>query len=193
MAYQTLRRAGDPGAPTLVMLHGTGGDKEGFATLAPMLHPGAGVLALDGDVFEGGARRFFRRTGEGVYDMEDLARRTARLGRFLEDQDLGEAVGVGYSNGANILANLAITGFTGLRRLVLMHPLIPFEPEWPDLTGLEVLITAGERDPIGPMPITEALIEGLTGAGARVDAHWHPGGHKFVQSEIAAARDFLAA
>ncbi|MEL6677428.1 MAG: alpha/beta hydrolase [Pseudomonadota bacterium] len=192
MAYRSLTRAGDPGAPTLVMLHGTGGDKESFATLAPMLAPGAGVLSLDGDVLEGGAQRFFRRTGEGVYDMPDLARRTAQLATFLDAHAPGEAVGVGYSNGANILANLAITGYRGLRRLVLMHPLIPFAPDWPDLTGIEVLVTAGERDPIGPRHVTQALIYGLRDAGAGVQAHWHPGGHELVDSEIAAARAFLA-
>ena len=30
-----------------------------------------------------GALRFFRRTGEGVYDMDDLARRTRAMGDFI--------------------------------------------------------------------------------------------------------------
>ena len=38
------------------------------------LMPGATIVAPRGDVSEHGAARFFRRTGEGVYDMADLAR-----------------------------------------------------------------------------------------------------------------------
>ena len=73
------------------------------------LLPGAAIVAPRGDVSEHGAARFFRRTGEGVYDMADLAARdrkrwrsfVARAGR---DGTPSPVVGLGYSNGANILA-----------------------------------------------------------------------------------------
>ncbi len=32
----------------------------------------------------GGALRFFRRTGEGIYDMADFARATAKMAAFIE-------------------------------------------------------------------------------------------------------------
>ena len=38
------------------------------------LLPGAAIVAPRGDVSEHGALRFFRRRGEGRYDMDDLAR-----------------------------------------------------------------------------------------------------------------------
>lgn len=189
MTYSSLWR---PGTPALVMLHGTGGDKEGFAALGAEIAPGAGVLALDGDVMEHGARRFFRRRAEGVYDMDDLGARTAALDAFLSaalaEHGIGAAVGIGYSNGANILANLALTGSRRLARLVLMHPLIPFEPDWPDLSGVSVTITAGERDPIAPPAQTRRLAEGFAAAGAEVQTVWHPGGHEMRPTEIEAAR-----
>ena len=46
--------------------------------------PDAGVVSPRGDVSEMGAARFFRRTGEGVYDMADLARATAKMASFVD-------------------------------------------------------------------------------------------------------------
>ncbi len=54
------------------MFHGTGGDENQFFGLAEQLLPEATIVSPRGDVSEYGAARFFRRTGEGVYDMEDL-------------------------------------------------------------------------------------------------------------------------
>ncbi|QPH54552.1 alpha/beta hydrolase [Pontivivens ytuae] len=194
--YVHLHRApSEEGAPTLVLFHGTGGSKEDIAGLGQHLAPKAGLLAMDGDVSEFGARRFFRRTGEGVYDMEDLALRTAAMGRFLDgalaQYAVEQPIGLGYSNGANILANLMISGWAGVKRAVLMHPLIPFAPDWPDLSGVSVLVTAGERDPICPPALTRQLVEGLRGAGAEVAEHWHPGGHEITQDEVEAVRGWL--
>lgn len=189
-----------PGAPTLVMLHGTGGDRTSFGRLAETLAPGAGVLSLDGDVSEFGHRRFFRRRAEGVYDMADLAERTGRLSRFLGAAvdayglDPASAIGVGYSNGANILANLALTGQGALRRHVLMHPLIPFHPEpGPALDGAQILITAGRRDPICPPEQTRRLADELSRRGAEVRLAWFDGGHEVSPSEVSEIAQFAAA
>jgi phospholipase/carboxylesterase len=54
--------------------------------VGPQLVPGAHVVSPRGEVSEHGALRFFRRTGEGVYDMEDLARRTATVGEFVAEE-----------------------------------------------------------------------------------------------------------
>ena len=197
-SYEHDFAPGLPGAPVLVLLHGTGGDRRSFATLAPMLAEGAGVLSLDGDVQEGPARRFFRRRGEGIYDMDDLAARTAALGRFLAaaaaEYGFGaaDAVGVGYSNGANILANLLFEGPWRPGRAVLMHPLIPYAPGGQDRIGTAVLVTAGRRDPIGPWRLTERLVEALAWRGAPVSLAAQDGGHELRPEEVAAARAFLA-
>ncbi|MEO0912920.1 MAG: alpha/beta hydrolase [Pseudomonadota bacterium] len=197
MSFDSLYRPGTPGA--LVMLHGTGGTKESFAAFGAEIAPGRALLSLDGPVLEHGARRFFRRKAEGVYDMADLAARTADLDAFLREAFAAhgiapeEAVGVGYSNGANILANLFLTGARPLETAVLMHPLIPFAPDpWPDLTGTRILITAGRADPICPPDLTAELAEGLRGAGADVALHWEPGGHGVTGGEAAAVAAFLA-
>ena len=56
-----------------------------------------------------------------------------------------------------------------------------------------ILITAGRRDPICPVPQTQALADWLKGQGADVTLFWHDGGHELRQEELLAMRDFFAA
>ena len=200
-SHAHLFRPGPTDDPrTLVMLHGTGDDERNFAGLAEVLAPEMAVLAVRGNVRENGMPRFFRRLAEGRYDMEDLALRTRALGDFLQAAlaDHGRApdgvVLLGYSNGANILANLLFTDGAVAPRAVLMHPLIPFAPPpGRGPAGLEVLITGGRHDPIAPLPQTERLARQLEALGARVRLELHEGGHELRGLELQAVRSFLAA
>ncbi len=190
------RTEGEAGAPLLLTFHGTGGNEGQFHGLGPRLLPGAHVVSPRGEVSEGGMLRFFRRTGEGVYDMEDLARRTAAMGDFVAGEiartGAGRVVGLGYSNGANILASVLVTRPELFTDAVLLHPLIPFTPpDAPGLPGRRVLITAGQRDPICPPQLTMRLSDWLEGQGALVTLHWHGGGHEVVASEWQAVQAFL--
>ena len=101
-----------------------------------------------------------------------------------------EVVGLGYSNGANILASVIFARPGLFGRAVLMHPLIPWTPA-PAPVTTRVLITAGERDPIGPPAATRALAAWLADQGAPVETHWHPGGHEIDRGELAAVARFL--
>ena len=76
---------GRAGAPLLMTFHGTGGNEHQFHGFAERLIPGAHVVSPRGDVLEGGMNRYFRRTGEGVYDMADLAQRRDLMARFIHD------------------------------------------------------------------------------------------------------------
>lgn len=192
--YFTKEHAGqDRQAPTLVLLHGTGGDENQFFNLGRQLLPQARLVAIRGDVSEGGALRYFRRTGEGVYDMDDLAVRTEKMAGFLKGLDAGgPLIGLGYSNGANILASVMMAHPELVDAGVLMHPLIPWDPEPVEgLTGRRVLITAGRRDPISPAIRTQALADWFAGQGATTEVAWHEGGHEIVQSELSAVAGFL--
>ena len=134
--YRHLREPAAPGDDRLLaLLHGTGGDAESFLAFGRAVAPGAGLIALDGDVMEGGMRRFFRRRAEGVYDMEDLATRTARLDGFLEaaiaatTPQPARISGVGYSNGAALGVNYALSSLEdaslpAIKGLVLISPAI---------------------------------------------------------------------
>ena len=66
-----------PDAPTILLLHGTGGTENDLIGLAEMIAPGAGILGVRGNVSENGMPRFFRRLAEGIFDEEDLIARTA--------------------------------------------------------------------------------------------------------------------
>jgi phospholipase/carboxylesterase len=196
-AYHHFANPPEPGAPLVFAFHGTGGDEHQFTGLVAQILPRAGIVAPRGDVSEHGADRFFRRTGESVYDMEDLARRTASMTGFIRahrDAHPGAAAyAIGYSNGANILASVLFGAPELFDRVVLMHPLIPWEPA-PNagIAGREVLITAGRHDPICPLPLTEALCRHLEGQGARVENALHDGGHEIRQAELDAVTAFLA-
>lgn len=195
--YTHATTQGRPGAPLLLTFHGTGGTEHQFHSFAERLIPGAHVVSPRGDVSEGGMNRYFRRTGEGVYDMDDLAKRRDRMARFILEQKTrtgaGDVAGLGYSNGANILMAVALTYPDLVDRMVLMHPLIPWTPApQPGLAGRRILITAGQRDPICPAALTQALADYLTAQGADVTLEWHSGGHEISQGEVQAITDFLA-
>lgn len=194
--YQFARIDGEAGAPVVFAFHGTGGDERQLLELAQSIAPGATIISPRGDVSEGGASRFFKRTGEGVYDMGDLDRATDKMAAFVKKASKGaKAVyGIGYSNGANILASVMFAKPNLFDRAALMHPLIPFAPEIDgSLKGKQVLITAGRRDPICPPNLTARLDSYLRDSGADVTLVWHEGGHELREQEIDAARALFAA
>ncbi len=193
MSYVAQRT--DGGDTLVFTFHGTGGTEAQFHGFAEQLLPGASVVSPRGDVSEMGALRYFRRTGEGVYDMDDLARRTEAMAAFMlsEKERVGarRVVGLGYSNGANILAAVSFLHPGIVNDLILMHPLIPWEPApRPELSGRRVLVTAGQRDPICPAPLTQRLADWFDAQGSEVALVWHPGGHEIAQPEVAAVQDF---
>lgn len=187
---------GAPGGPLLFTFHGTGGDEHQFLGLARELLPSATIVSPRGDVSEHGAARFFRRTGEGVYDMADLARATGKMADFVRAHisavKPSAVAGLGYSNGANILASVLFAQPGLFDASVLMHPLIPFDPARNDLSGRRVLVTAGRRDPICPPQLTTRLVAGLQDRGADTTLEWHEGGHELRPNEIEATARFLA-
>jgi phospholipase/carboxylesterase len=147
-----------------------------------------------GDVSEGGALRYFRRVGEGRYDMTDLARATKKLAAWVPQvAPPGERIALGYSNGANIIAATLFEAPGTFDSAVVMHPLIPFTPApQPGLAGKRIILTAGRRDPIVPVHSVELLAKYLKEQGAEVTLFWHEGGHEIRREELLAVRDWLA-
>jgi phospholipase/carboxylesterase len=188
-------KGADENAPLFLVFHGTGGDENQFFDLAGELLPGARVVAPRGDVSEGGALRYFKRTGDGVYDMDDLRLRTAQMIAFADARKAEgsprRVVGLGYSNGANILAAVQFSAPALFDATVLMHPLIPFMPPKADFAGKQVLITAGRRDPMAPADVTQGLNDYFAGHGAETSLFWHQGGHELRPEELREAQVFL--
>jgi len=188
-----------PDAPTLLVLHGTGGNEDDLLQLAATLAPGAAMLSPRGKVLEHGMPRFFRRLAEGVFDLEDLQFRTYELADFVNRAadaygfDRQHVVAMGYSNGANIAAALLLLRPDTLSGGALFHAMVPLEPaHLPDLTGAHIFLGAGRRDPIVLPENTERLRELLLKAGADVSMHWEMGGHELNRGEIRAGQGWFA-
>jgi predicted esterase len=192
----------DPAAPTLLLLHGTGGNEDDLIPLARMIEPAASLLSPRGQVLERGMPRFFRRIAEGVFDVEDLKRRTHELADFIAAAtarygfDPARLVALGYSNGANIAASLLLLEPRALAGAIVMRAMVPFEPEGggtASLAGVPVLIGAGRLDPIARAEQSERLAGILRRRGADVTLRWERAGHGLEAAEIEAAREWLKA
>jgi len=186
-------------APTLLLLHGTGGDENDLLPLGPRLLPQANRLSPRGKVLENGMPRFFRRLAEGVFDEADLKRRTEELAGFVAAAaqtygfDPARVIAVGFSNGANIAASLLLLSPPTLAGAVLFRAMVPLEPERaPDLTGRRVLLCEGRQDPIVPRDNAERLAALLRQTGAVVTLAWQDGGHSLVQEDVRVASEWLA-
>jgi phospholipase/carboxylesterase len=183
---------------TLLLLHGTGGNEQDLIPLGRELDPAAALLSPRGKVLENGHPRFFRRLAEGVFDMEDLKRRTAELSDFVvaatERYHIAawKMVVVGYSNGANIAASILLRRPGILRRAVLFRAMVPFVPdELPDLSGARVWIAGGKNDGLIPPAETERLADLLRAAGADVTLRLIDAGHGLTSSEFVLAKRWL--
>ena len=99
---------------TLLLLHGTGGNEHDLIPLGRELDPAASLLSPRGKVLENDMPRFFRRLAEGVFDLDDLRKRTHELADFVITAgaqykiDMAKITAVGYSNGANIAASMLL-------------------------------------------------------------------------------------
>src|SRR5436305_14932769 len=142
---------------TLLLLHGTGGNEHDLIPLGRELDPNAALLSLRGKVLENGMPRFFRRLAEGVFDLEDLQKRTQELADFVAaaadryDIDNNNIIAVGYSNGANIAASVLLLRPEALCSAILFRAMVPLELEnRPELANVRVWIGAGNHDPTSP-------------------------------------------
>lgn len=188
-----------PGAGTLLLLHGTGGDENDLIPLARAVAPAAALLSVRGNVLEHGAPRFFRRLAEGVFDVDDLHRRTGELARFIEaaSERYGFAAerlyALGFSNGANIAASLLLSQPASIAGGVLIRAMVPFEPEvTPSLAGRAVLLSQGRSDPLIPAAGAERLAGLFREAGADVELAWQAASHGLVPGDVKAAQGWLS-
>jgi len=183
---------------TLLLLHGTGGNEHDLVPLGRELDPNAGLLSPRGKVLENGMPRFFRRLGEGVFDVEDLKQRTNDLADFITvaaaqyNLATNEIIAVGYSNGANIAASMLLLRPEILHAAVLFRAMVPLEPaDPPDLSPVRVWIGAGNQDPIIPTSETQRLVDLLRGAGADVTIRFFNAGHGLTNGDVEAAGQWL--
>jgi phospholipase/carboxylesterase len=191
----------EPGdlARPLLLLHGTGGDERDLLSLGRKVAPGAALLSPRGNVSEHGALRFFKRFAEGVFDLDDVARRAADLARWLAaartHYALAEPDALGFSNGANTAAAMLLSlgsAAAPLRRVVLLRAMVTL-PTTPGvhLDGVSILLASGQRDPIVPIDNAKRLADQLQTAGATVRHEILTAAHDLTPDDLRLARDFL--
>lgn len=142
--------------------------------------------------------RFFRRLSEGVFDVEDLRKRTHELADFVAaaadryDIDNKNIIAVGYSNGANIAASVLLLRPETFARAILFRAMVPLEPDkLPELANIHVWIGAAHHDPIIPTSETQRLVNLLRTAGADVTVRFLSAGHALTPADISLAHDWL--
>lgn len=190
---------GSPESPTLLLLHGTGGNEAALLEVGKELLPGANLLGVRGKVLEHGMPRFFRRLSEGVFDLEDLHIRTGELHDFINaariEYNLTKSpiIAVGYSNGANIAASVLMSYPGTLQGAVLFRPMLPFELSEIQKVAppIPVLIISGEHDHLVRPQNVQSLEQSLRSLGMQVDVHWLPTGHQLGYTDIVYAREWL--
>ena len=183
---------------TLLLLHGTGGNERDLIPLGHKLDPNASLLSPRGKTLENGMPRFFRRLAEGVFDLEDLQKRTNELADFVTSAakhyeiDDKKIVAVGYSNGANITASILLLRPKILSAAILFRAMVPLVPEkQPDLSAVRVLISEGDHDPIVSAAEAGRLAGLLRSAGADVTIRFFQSGHELTSEDVNFAREWL--
>ncbi len=178
-------------APTLLLLHGTGGNENDLIAMGKQILPGANLLSVRGNVLENGMSRFFRRFAEGVFDEEDIRFRAGELADFVTSAseryafDADGVYAVGYSNGANIAAAMALLRPQSLAGGVLLRAMVPLTlSQMPDLSGKRFAIHSGEVDLIVPLESANRLVAMLRQSGALVEHHVFPVGHSIINEDV---------
>jgi phospholipase/carboxylesterase len=181
------------------MLHGTGGNEVEITGLVDHLYPNATVLAPRGRVTEQGMNRWFRRLGEGNFDVDDVILRAGELAGFvtaarahygLTDVSL---IAVGFSNGANIGLATALLHPDVIARVVALSGMYPFGDRDPigDVAGVELLLLNGADDPMAPAASVRRLEAVATRHAAVVERHERAGGHGIDAAELATAQTWM--
>jgi predicted esterase len=185
----------DSQAPTLLLLHGTGGTEHDLIPLGESLAPGAGLISPRGKVLERDMPRFFRRLAEGVFDLDDLRFRTHELAVFvaaaaeLYGFDRKRVTAVGFSNGANVAASMLLLEPGSLAGAVLFRAMVPIVPEpLTVLAGTPVFMANGRTDSLIPAAEAERLASLLRQAGADLTLEWQPGGHPLTRQDLTQAQ-----
>lgn len=190
---------GEADAPPLLLLHGTGGTEHDLLRLGRMISPGSAMLSPRGQVSEAGAARFFGRIAEGVFDPDEVSRRTQSLADWVlaaskhYGVDVGRLVAIGFSNGANIAGAMLLLRPETLAAAILFRPMLvldlPAAPE--SLLGKRVLMTSGSTDPLVPTEHPQRLAELFRAGGAEVVIRSHAASHALVPADVEAAREWL--
>ena len=197
--YNYIYNEGKAGEPVIVLLHGTGADEQNLIPVTNAIAPDATVLSIRGNVSENGMNRYFKRLGEGNYDVPDLMKRGQELYQFISEKaeeyqfELEDVVLLGFSNGSNIGINMLLLEDSKINKAMLYAPMYPVDlEEGPDLSNVKVLLSMGEYDPIVPKLESDRVISIFESRGAKVDQVW-VNSHEINEKNLIAGKQWLDA
>lgn len=182
---------------TLFLLHGTGGDERDLLPIVNTLSERYNFVGIRGNISENGMPRFFRRFEMGVFDQESITEESEKLSSFLRAWQEEHAITpaqtafLGYSNGANMILAMTFRFPELITKAVLLHSMLPIEPEKVNLGNKQFLVTLGENDQMIPAEEGRRVARTLMELGAEVKEVAHQGGHEIRALEIEAIEAFL--
>jgi phospholipase/carboxylesterase len=184
------------GAPTLLLLHGSGGDENSLVAFGRAIAPGAALLSPRGNATDDNRARFFAHPGNPSSTDPEIQSRTSELAAFTRAaasryQLQQPFVIAGFSNGANMAVHLLLHCRTRWAGAILMRGMAA-DDHCPQnsLRATPVLILSGIQDPIVQTDQAEDLANQLRGAGAEVTLHWEETGHNLSQGDVLMAFDW---
>lgn len=194
-------RPGRANYSPVLLLHGTGGEETDLLDIGAGLFPDSPLIGLRGRIQENGQTRYFKHTPTGGFDAQDLVAGEkwllTSMVALLKHLDLPAAppIVIGYSNGANIAADLMLRGGPVFHAAILLHPMAVSDPvpkrDNTPLAGIPVWLSHGRDDRIVPVPTFNALVQGFIDQGAQVFTHASDAGHQITLQEIEGARLWL--
>ncbi len=193
-----FREASQKNAPTLVLLHGSGGNENSLMELASKAAPGAALLGIRGRVVQDGINRWYARHTATSFDQDDIHSEANAFAKFMTKAqkdygiDLSNAIYLGYSNGANLLAALSMLHPDLVQRAALLRPMMVLQklPEV-NLAKDSILMVPGEADATYG-PFAPGLEQALSDKGAKVVEKTVNLGHLLGEADIGAVSDWLA-
>ena len=192
LRYRFLPAPNRAEAPTLLLLHGTGGDENDLIPVGQQLVPHFNLLSVRGNVLENGAPRFFRRLAMGVFDEDDVRFRANELVDFLqkiaqlEGFEEKNVVALGYSNGANMAGALLLLHPDVLAGAALWRAMLPLQnPGTPVASnGASVLLLSGSSDPYYQPEGMQRYEQWLTESGFQPEHQVLNAGHGLVRADF---------
>jgi phospholipase/carboxylesterase len=185
------------GAPTLLLLHGSGGDENSLLALGRAIAPGAALLSPRGNVIDNGTPRFYARPGNPAGTNSEVQARIMELAYFVGSATTyyklpRPIILVGFSNGANMALHLLLHSQKQWAGAVLMRGMAA-DHSYPEnvLKSTPVLVLSGIADPLVQTDQAEELANQLRAAGASVTHHWEEAGHNLCQGDVLMAFDWI--
>lgn len=198
-----IYRAGKADMPTLLLLHGTGGNEVEMLQIAQQFGSDYNVLSIRGRVADSGVNRYFKMKNVAAgftkenFDLESLENEAQWLAdeiaalSVVENFDSSRVVAIGYSNGANIALYMQLTGIFDFERIIGFHSMQVADVDLPARTQRKIFLSRAENDPIVTTDSFAALGQDLEAAACQLTIFNTKYGHQLTMDEIAAARSWL--